>query len=63
MTLTLNTEHERIINEELRAGRFGSAEEVIARIAGPATDRDQHLPAKARFQAGCGPHSGAPESS
>ena len=29
MILTLNPEHERMVNEELRAGHFGSAEEVI----------------------------------
>jgi Arc/MetJ-type ribon-helix-helix transcriptional regulator len=29
MILTLNPEHERMVNEELRAGRYSSAEEVI----------------------------------
>ena len=29
MNLTLNPEHERMVNEELRAGHFGTAEEVI----------------------------------
>jgi Arc/MetJ-type ribon-helix-helix transcriptional regulator len=29
MTLTLNPKHERIINEELQAGHYRSAEEVI----------------------------------
>jgi Arc/MetJ-type ribon-helix-helix transcriptional regulator len=29
MTLTLSPEHERMVNEEFRAGRYRSAEEVI----------------------------------
>jgi Arc/MetJ-type ribon-helix-helix transcriptional regulator len=29
MTLTLNPEHERMINQELQAGHYRSAEEVI----------------------------------
>ncbi len=31
MSLTLSPEHERMVNEELRAGRYRSAEEVIGR--------------------------------
>jgi Arc/MetJ-type ribon-helix-helix transcriptional regulator len=29
MAVTLNPEQERIVNEELRSGQYGSAEEVI----------------------------------
>ena len=29
MAVTLNPEHERLVNEELRAGRYRSADEVI----------------------------------
>ena len=29
MILTLNPEHERMVNEELRAGHYRSAEEVV----------------------------------
>jgi len=40
MSLTLNAEHERLVNEELRAGHYRSAEEVIGRALEALKERD-----------------------
>jgi hypothetical protein len=56
VTITLTPEHERIVQDELRSGHFGTVEEVIdhalhalklhALFAGPAGKRDPKSAAK-----------------
>jgi Arc/MetJ-type ribon-helix-helix transcriptional regulator len=40
MRLSLNAEHKRLVNEELRAGHYRSAEEVIGRALEALKERD-----------------------
>ncbi len=41
MILTLNPEHERMVNDELRAGHYRSAEEVIGCALEALREREQ----------------------
>ena len=43
MTVTLNPEHERMVNEELQAGHYRSAEEVIGRALEALRERELGL--------------------
>jgi putative addiction module CopG family antidote len=46
MAVTLNPEQERIVNEELRSGQYGSAEEVIWQALTALREKARHHEAK-----------------
>jgi len=46
MAVTLNPEQERIVNEELRSGRYGSAEEVIWQALAALREKARYHAAK-----------------
>ncbi len=53
MAVTLNPEQERIVDEELRSGQYGSAEEVIWQALTALRERARHqaMPAEDRRRA------------
>jgi Arc/MetJ-type ribon-helix-helix transcriptional regulator len=47
MAMTLNPEHERMVNEEIQAGHFRSAEEVTGCALEALREKEQGFPQRA----------------